>query len=575
MKRGCGVRNTVLLSVLIVGLGLGLTIRDSFAQIKELKIGIGIDADTLNPQEQTTSLIQNICDLIFDNFLYQTPDGKLEPRLITKYDISKDGLTWTLHLRKGVKFSDGTDFNADAVKLSWDRTLDPKMRVPLRFAVTVVKQCVKVDDYTVQLVTPVPNPVMLEMLANSLFMMNKAWCEKNRATKPQNYTQKEDMITAHQANGTGPYQLDHWTPGAEIVLTANTGYRQGPPKIDRVEIKTIGNFDQRLQLLRARDADLIEAGTPDQLARLDELVREQCDLNGQCAVINFAGLLRRYTGLPSIVRRNVFFNFALPKGNPYAGSGQLDGQGVPLTFFADVHVRRAFNACFDRSRFITDTLAGQGEVPRAITLPDQPGYADSPTLDFDLARCAEEFKAAQFKTKDESTLWDTGFAVQLPYRDGDEVQQAVVDQLAQNIAQINAKFVITPVSISTLDWLRELRAGQIPLAAIGWQEDIHDPHNWYRPYLLDTYTTQFNLPDDLAAKYRGLIDQGAAAGSNTLIGESGWMVQFDVVPKHVLGYIQVYYKDQPASDLIPWETHKSCYENLMIMDVQLVKPLPK
>ena len=75
---------------------------------------------------------------------------------------------------------------------------------------------------------------------------------------------------------------------------------------------------------------------------------------------------------------------------------------------------------------------------------------------------------------------------------------------------VNARFVITPVSISTLDWQSELRAGQMPLAAIGWQEDLHDPHNWYRPYLLDTYTTQFNLPDDLAQKYQALIDQGVS-----------------------------------------------------------------
>jgi peptide/nickel transport system substrate-binding protein len=312
-----------------------------------------------------------------------------------------------------------------------------------------------------------------------------------------------------QANGTGPYQLDHWTPGAEIVLTANNGYRHGPPKIDRVEIRTIGNFDQRVQLLRARDADLIEARTPEQLARLDELVREQCDLNGQCEVINFTGSLRRYADLPSNVRHNVFFNFALPKGSPYAGSGQLDGQGVPLDFFADAHVRRAFDACFDRTAFISGTLAGQGEVPRAITLPDQLGYADSPAADFDLARCAEEFQAAEFKAQDDQTLWDLGFALQLPYRDDDRVQQAVVDQLAVNLAQINARFVVTPVAISTLDWLSELRAGQIPLAAIGWQEDLHDPHNWYRPYLLDTYTARFNLPDDLAQKYGALIDQGA------------------------------------------------------------------
>jgi peptide/nickel transport system substrate-binding protein len=107
-------------------------------------------------------------------------------------------------------------------------------------------------------------------------------------------------------------------------------------------------------------------------------------------------------------------------------------------------------------------------------------------------------------------LWDAGFALELPYRDGDSVQQAVVDQLAKNLAQVNTRFVITPVSLSTLDWLSELRAGQIPLAAIGWEEDIHDPHNWYRPYLFDTYTSRFHLPDDLAQKYRALIDQGVS-----------------------------------------------------------------
>jgi hypothetical protein len=67
-------------------------------QIKQLTIGIGIDADTLNPQEQTTTLIQNMCALLFDTYLYQTPEGKLEPRLVTKYEVSPDGLTWTLHL---------------------------------------------------------------------------------------------------------------------------------------------------------------------------------------------------------------------------------------------------------------------------------------------------------------------------------------------------------------------------------------------------------------------------------------------------------------------------------------------
>ena len=106
-------------------------------------------------------------------------------------------------------------------------------------------------------------------------------------------TPPEQGLIRDKANGTGPYQLDHWTPGAEIVLTGNPNYRQGAPKIDRVEIKSIGNFEQRLQSLLARDADLIETTSAEEQARLDKLVREKCDASGQCDVINFTGYTAR------------------------------------------------------------------------------------------------------------------------------------------------------------------------------------------------------------------------------------------------------------------------------------------
>jgi hypothetical protein len=117
-----------------------------------------------------------------------------------------------------------------------------------------------------------------------------------------------------------------------------------------------------LQFLLARDADLIETTSAEEQARLDKLVREKCDTSGQCDVIDFNGSLREYVGLPSIARRNVFFNFALPEGNVYAGSGQLDGQGVPLIFCRCPCAPR-FNACFERSTFITERLAGDGQLP--------------------------------------------------------------------------------------------------------------------------------------------------------------------------------------------------------------------
>ncbi len=85
------------------------------------------------------------------------------------------------------------------------------------------------------------------------------------------------------------------------------------------------------------------------------------------------------------------------------------------------------------------------------------------------------------------------------------------------------------------------------------------------PLVLPSLGVRITGPSDIG---------GAAAGSNQLIGESGWMAQFDVVPKKIEGFIQVYYKDQPVSDLIPYQTHKSCMENMLILDVQQVKPLP-
>ena len=72
----------------------------------------------------------------------------------------------------------------------------------------------KIDDLTVEFTTNGPNPIELEHIA-TINIMSKAWCEKNRATKPQNYTQKEDMITARQANGTGPYMLKAREPRRE------------------------------------------------------------------------------------------------------------------------------------------------------------------------------------------------------------------------------------------------------------------------------------------------------------------------------------------------------------------------
>jgi len=409
------VRNTVLLSVLIVGLGLGLTIRDTHAQIKELKIGIGIDADTLNPQEQTTSLIQNICDLIFDNFLYQTPEGKLEPRLVTKYDISKDGLTWTLHLRQGVKFSDGTDFNADAVKLSWDRTLDPKLRVPLRFAVTVVKQCVKVDNHTVQLKLQYPFAPLAPGLSMTLCSV----------ISPAAIKKYGEEVRQHPV-GAGPYKLQEWVKGDRIVLVRNEKYYGQKPTVDKLTFLIVPEVSTREAMLRAGQVDICYKPSPSNVAALkaDPKITVEMPLD----------------------TRSIFMAFR---------------NDLPL--FKSKDVRQAFNYAIDKKAIVKKILFDTAE-------PMDGGV--SPIL-FGYEKMAKQYDYNPEKAKE--LLKKGGFDFNKVVRMGTPTGRYLFDKQVSEAVQAYLQAIGIKVELRAYDWPTFMSAVYKPtdqaamdLALLGW-----------------------------------------------------------------------------------------------------------
>ena len=88
----------------------------------------------------------------------------------------------------------------------------------------------------------------------------------------------------------------------------------------------------------------------------------------------------------------------------------------------------------------------------------------------------------------------------------------VAEILAANLQAVNPKFVVDVVGLPWPNYLAEQRAGTIPIMTAGWLEDIHDPHNWYQPYLIGTvYRSHANMPDSLKDQFKILIDQGVAA----------------------------------------------------------------
>jgi len=213
----------------------------------------------------------------------------------------------------------------------------------------------------------------------------------------------------------------------------------------------------------------------------------------------------------------VFFNFNI-SSDQYIGSGKLDGNGIPADFFTDVHVRKAFNYCFDWDTFIADVMVGEGVQTMTIPVAGMPGFdANAPHYSYDAAKCEEEFKLADVD-KDgtpagedqDGDVWTTGFRFAATYNQGNTSRQSVAEILAADLAQVNDKFLVEVLGLPWPAFLQSQRDQSLPLFISGWLEDIHDPHNWYQPYLIGTYGRRQSLPEDLTTQFKDLLNQGVS-----------------------------------------------------------------
>ena len=341
----------------------------------------------------------------------------------------------------------------------------------------------------------------------------------------------EDTILFNDANGTGPYMLDHYTPGEEIVLTAFQDYWRTEPmweggpsgvaSIPRVVIKNIDEWGTRLAMFEAGDADYIYA--PAQYRpQLDPFIKDRCGIDeASCIEENANGYIKAFRSLPqpAITPAQLNWNINVEGGNPFTGSGELDGNGIPATFFADEHVRRAFSYCFDYDLMIKDALANEGVQAQGPIPQGMMGYLDqAPLFSYDLAKCEEEFKLADLDGdgipagEDDDDVWSKGFYMQIGYNTGNDTRRLSSEILKAGIETVNPKFGIAVVGMPWPVLLNSRRAGKLPVYVGGWVEDYHDPHNWVHPFLYSqgAYGRIVNMPAETAAMFDDLILRGAA-----------------------------------------------------------------
>jgi peptide/nickel transport system substrate-binding protein len=285
-----------------------------------------------------------IAHQFLDSLISQNEDGSYHPWLVQSWDISPDGLRYTFHLRHDVKFTDGTPFNAAAVKANFDHWLDPKTgsaNIAPQLTNYVGTQIV--DDYTAVVTLKTANSFFLTTLANP-----SAGIQSPKAMARGN------MLNCVSPVGSGPFIVQKWIRGSEIIFTRNDNYNSSPPQAthtgkayaERVDWRIIPEPATRYNALASGDVgvinglppeDYIAAKSADNITVIDDFqpgVPWQVDLNTRRAAFNDVLVRRafRYAVDAPAALRSVFFGAYKPAGGPLS----------PNTPYYDAAVEHAY-----------------------------------------------------------------------------------------------------------------------------------------------------------------------------------------------------------------------------------------
>ena len=404
--------------------------------------------------------------------------------------ISKDGMTYTFKIRKGVKFHEGGDLTPEDVAYSLKRNMiaDPDggpMWMMLE-AVTgkgstrgkdgkiipgifeTIDKAIQVKGDSVVIKLPAPYPPLMGILAySSNIILDKEWCIEQgcwdgniaNAGKYNNPKPGHEPLQK-KANGTNAYRMKSWQPSKEFVFERFDGYWGKKPPIKTAIFKYVKEWSTRKLMLQNGDADRVMVDNP--------YVPEVKAMKG----------IKTYE-VPQLSVSCAFFNQKInPTGNPNIGSGKLDGEGIPVDFFSDANVRKAFLHAFDRETYKEDVFNGLVIMPTSPNVEGLPYHKDAPIYEFDLEK-AKSYMQKAWGGK----VWEKGFKMIIVHNTGNEMREAAAHMLAENIMSLNPKFHIEVRNVPWKDYLVKYRNFMYPIFLIGWGADYADPHNFLYTFM--------------------------------------------------------------------------------------------
>ncbi len=243
--------------VFILGVVLAqILASEAHARDAELIISQKADVETFDPSQSNNTTTHNVTINVFDTLIRLSDDGRdFVGELAESWKVV-DPTTWQFRLRRGVKFHNGEDLNAAAVKFTLDSTLDPERKTRQRPTYVAFKE-VRIDDpYTVSIITHKPYAIALTQLQYLMvvppgYIKQVGWDEFGR--KPV---------------GSGAFKFKEWERDVRVVLEANDAYWKGKPKVHTVAFRAIPEDASRIAAVQRGEVDIIDAVPYDRIKEL-------------------------------------------------------------------------------------------------------------------------------------------------------------------------------------------------------------------------------------------------------------------------------------------------------------------
>lgn len=354
---------------------------------KDAVIAVASNFTSLDPYDANDTLSQAVAKSFYQGLFGFDKDMKLVNVLADGYQVSDDGLSYTIKLHPGVKFHDGSDFNAEAVKVNLDRASNPDSHLKRYNLFKMIDKTEVVDPLTVKIVLKTPFSAFINNLAHPAAAM----------ISPAALKQYGKQIGFHPV-GTGPYQFETWNQTDFVKVKKFAGYwKAGQPKLDSITWRPVVDNNTRAAMLQTGEADFAFP-----------IPYEQAKVLEKNAKLNLVVA-------PSIQQRYISMN-------------------VTQKPFDNPKVRQALNYAINKEALIKVAFAGYA-APALGPLP--------PTIDFaaryqpwpyDPAKARELLKEAGYPNGFSTTLWSSH---------NHSTAQKVLQFTQQQLAQVGVKVKVT------------------------------------------------------------------------------------------------------------------------------------